>query len=164
MVILGIDPGYGTVGYGVIEKLGAKIVALDYGVIQTSKEDCFAKRLSHIDRGIRALIERFHPDEAAIEQLFFAKNVTTGLQVAEARGVIELAIYQQSVPLFQYKPNEIKLAITGWGKAEKRQMQEMVKTHLGLSKIPRPDDAADALAVALCHAHTNRFTGSFRIG
>ena len=156
MVILGIDPGYAIVGYGVIEKNErGQVRVLDYGAINTPKEEDFPVRLAMIQDGMNALIERFKPDAVAIEELFFNQNITTGIAVAEARGVI-LCTAIQSVPrVFEFTPIQIKQSITGFGKADKKQVQFMTKTILGLKSVPKPDDAADALAVALSLAQTN---------
>ena len=156
MVILGIDPGYGIVGYGIIEKdQRGKCTMLDYGAIKTPTDETFPIRLAIIDEAIKRLIDKFKPDAVALEELFFNTNITTGIKVAEARGVIVCAAVKECSQLYEYTPAQIKLAITGTGKAEKRQVQYMTKVMLGLSEIPRPDDAADALAVALTHAQTN---------
>lgn len=156
MIILGIDPGYAIVGYGVVEKSDrGTLRAVDYGAINTPKEEDFPVRLAMIQDGMKALIEKFKPDAIAVEELFFSKNITTGIAVAEARGVI-LATAIQSVPkVFEFTPVQIKLAITGTGAADKRQVQLMTKSILRLKSIPKPDDAADALAVALTLAQTN---------
>lgn len=156
MIILGIDPGYGLVGYGVIEKTNAKVKMLDYGAIDTPKNIKFSQRLKVIYKCVRKLIETYNPECVAIEELFFGRNITTAIKVAEARGVILLAVEDSHLPVFEYKPNEIKLALTGMGQANKSQMEFMVKTILGLDKKPKPDDAADALAVAICHSQTNQ--------
>ena len=156
MIILGIDPGYAIVGYGVIkvDSRGNSSV-VDYGAINTPKEEDFPVRLAMIQDGMNALIKKFKPDAVAVEELFFNQNITTGIAVAEARGVI-LCTAIQSVPLvYEFTPIQIKLAITGSGKADKTQVQLMTKSILKLKKIPKPDDAADALAVALCLAQTN---------
>lgn len=163
MIILGIDPGYGTVGYGVIRKEGSKNIAVDYGVITTPKEENLAKRLVRVSKGIEALMQKFRPDAVAVEELFFAKNVTTGIQVAHARGVILVEAQRYCPELYEYTPMQIKQALTGYGGADKRQIQQMVKTFLNLPALPRPDDAADALAVALCHSQTNVLAKLFRI-
>ena len=164
MIIVGFDPGLATLGYGVIKKENRKkIEMLDYGIVSTPKEKNLAERLTMIEMGVRQIIEKFKPDEIAIEELFFAKNVTTGINVAHARGVVLLTAVKECGKIFEYTPLQIKQALTGYGRAEKRQIQEMVKTTLGLRGIPRPDDAADALAVALCHAQTNRLGNLFRI-
>ncbi|MBR7172220.1 MAG: crossover junction endodeoxyribonuclease RuvC [Clostridia bacterium] len=156
MIILGIDPGYAIVGYGVIEKLAnGKCKVIDYGAINTPKEEDFPVRLAMIQDGMKCLISRFKPDAIAVEELFFNQNITTGIAVAEARGVILCTAIQAVPRVFEFTPMQIKLAITGTGKAEKKQVQFMTKTILGLSSVPKPDDAADALAVALCLAQTN---------
>lgn len=156
MRIMGIDPGYGIIGFSVIEKSNSENSVVDYGVITTPKEMPFAERLKAIYESMHKLIERFEPDEVAVEKLYFNKNITTGIPVAEARGVILLSIVTKNLPVFEYTPQQIKMALTGLGRAEKSQVQFMVKTLLHLTKIPRPDDAADAVAVALCHSQTNQ--------
>lgn len=158
MVILGIDPGYGIVGFGLIDYDGRNAVPIDYGVIETSKHETLPVRLHQIADDLKKIIHRYQPEAVAIEELFFYNNKTTAIAVAEARGVILLTAIEQCGNLFEYTPMQIKQAITGYGRAEKRQVQEMVKWMLKLEKIPRPDDAADALAVALTHAYTNRFS------
>ena len=155
MIILGIDPGYGLVGFGVIEKQNGNINVLDFGCISTSKDDKLSRRLEIISDCMHQLLDKWKPDEMAIEKLFFNKNVTTGIPVAQARGVILLAAQERNIPIYQYTPQNIKMALTGMGKADKKQMQFMVKTVLGLKEVPKPDDAADALAVAICHSQTN---------
>lgn len=158
MVILGIDPGYAIVGFGVIEKDNkGKIRVLDYGVIETPKEESFPLRLKIIADGMQALIEKYKPDQIAVEELFFNNNITTGIAVAEARGVILLTAVNHCGELYEYTPLQIKQAITGNGRAEKKQVQYMTVAILGLKSVPKPDDAADALAAALCHAQTNTF-------
>lgn len=163
MIILGIDPGLATVGWGVLnsEKGMAKVV--DYGVVTTPKELTLPKRLECLESGINQLLDKFHPDEIAMEELFFNTNITTGINVAHARGVILLTCSKRCKKLYEYTPLQIKQALTGYGRAEKKQMQIMVKTFLRLDSIPRPDDAADALAVALTHSQTNRLSGGFGI-
>lgn len=158
MIILGIDPGFGTMGFGVIDKrLNGDCVPVDYGVITTPKDESFPVRLAMLESGLNKLYEKYKPEEISVEELFFTKNVTTGIQVAEARGVILLSAIKYCGRLFEYTPNQIKQALTGYGKADKVQMMHVVQSILRLKNIPRPDDAADALAVALCHAHTSRF-------
>lgn len=158
MIILGIDPGFGTMGYGVIDKrANGDCVPVDYGVITTPKDESFPVRLAILEQGLNKLYEKYKPEEISVEELFFTKNVTTGIQVAEARGVILLSAIKYCGKLFEYTPNQIKQALTGYGKADKVQMMHVVQSILRLKQIPRPDDAADALAVALCHAHTSRF-------
>ena len=164
MIILGIDPGFGTMGYGVIEKKdNGDCIPVDYGVIKTPTDETFPVRLAILEQGLNKLYEKFSPQEIAIEELFFSKNITTGIQVAEARGVILLSAIKYCGRLYEYTPNQIKQALTGYGKADKEQMMHVVQSLLHLKQIPRPDDAADALAVALCHAHTSRFGLMFGI-
>lgn len=164
MIILGFDPGLATLGYGVIKKEArGKPIMLDYGIISTPKDENLAVRLALLEKGIKQVIDTYKPDEIAMEELFFAKNVKTGIAVAHARGVLLLTANKECGRIFEYTPLQIKQALTGYGRAEKKQIQEMVKTRLGLKSIPRPDDAADALAVALCHAQTNRLGGLFAI-
>lgn len=158
MVILGIDPGFGTMGFGVIDKRAdGNCVPIDYGVIKTPQNESFPVRLAILEEGLNKLYEKYKPEEISVEELFFSKNVTTGIQVAHARGVILLSAIKYCGRLFEYTPNQIKQALTGYGKADKVQMMHVVQSILRLKQVPRPDDAADALAVALCHAHTSRF-------
>ena len=164
MIIVGFDPGIATLGYGVIKKDGRHPPEMiDYGIISTPKEENVAVRLAMLEKGIKQVIEKIKPDEIAVEELFFAKNVKTGITVAHARGVLLLTAIKECGKLFEYTPLQIKQAMTGYGMATKKQIQEMVRKFLGLKSIPRPDDAADALAVALTHANTNRFGGQFKI-
>ncbi len=154
MVVLGIDPGYAILGYGVVEKRGMTLCAIDCGVIETPKEMPFAERLERLYLGTRQLVSKFAPDEVAFEELFFYRNVTTAIQVGAGRGVAILAAQQSGLPLYEYTPMQIKLAVTGNGHADKKQVQHMVRALLSLKVTPKPDDAADALAVAICHANT----------
>lgn len=154
MRILGIDPGYAIVGYGVIDYSNNKFSVLRYGAITTKAGLPFSERLNEIYNDISELIRLSKPHAMAIEKLFFNTNTTTAIEVAEARGVILLAAKQNGVPVFEYTPLQVKSAVTGYGKAEKRQVMEMTKSILGLEKVPKPDDTADALAIAVCHAHT----------
>lgn len=163
MRILGIDPGLAIVGYGVIDSEKGVYRPVDCGVINTPKEVSLPERLELIYKGMGELIDTFKPDQVAIEELFFTKNITTGITVAEARGVILLACKQSGLPMFEYTPNQIKQSLTGYGKADKKQIQFMITRLLGLKAIPKPDDAADALAIALTHAQTNRLGGLFSI-
>lgn len=158
MIILGIDPGYGTIGYGVIEKKGSSISPIDYGVIQTPKDEGIAARLAMIYDAMTALVKKFKPDEIAVEELFFNTNITTGIKVAQARGVILLCAVHECGRLYEYTPLMVKQSLTGNGRADKKQIQYMVKMLLKLKSEPRPDDAADALAIAICHANTCDFT------
>jgi len=153
MRILGIDPGYNIIGYGVIETEGCKVV--DYGVITTPKTMPISTRLHTIFKAMNELMETFKPEEVAFEELFFNTNNTTAIPVAEARGVLIVGAKEYTNKLFEYTPLQIKQALTGNGRAEKKQVQFMVKNILGLKEMPKPDDAADALAVALCHMQTN---------
>lgn len=164
MRIVGFDPGLATLGYGVLEvdKKGRPEM-VDYGIISTPKDENLAVRLCMLEKGIRQVIDTFKPDEIAIEELFFAKNVKTAIAVAHARGVILLTANKECGKIFEYTPLQIKQALTGYGRADKNQIQQMVKTFLKLKAIPKPDDAADALAVALCHAQTNKLGGLFSL-
>ena len=165
MIILGIDPGLATLGYGVIEKdLKGNCRAVDYGVVLTPKEEGLPVRLAMLEQGIAKIIEKHHPDEIAMEELFFSKNITTGIAVAHARGVALLTCVKQCGKLYEYTPMQIKQALTGYGRADKKQIQSVVASLLKLKSIPKPDDAADALSVALCHAFTNRFGELFAVG
>ena len=164
MIILGIDPGLATMGYGVIDAVRGNFTVVDYGVVTTPKECTLPQRLCQLEDGVRELIETFKPQNIAIEELFFSKNITTGIPVAEARGVILLtAVKGLGDEVYEYTPNQIKQAITGYGGADKIQMQHMVQALLRLKSVPRPDDAADALAVALCHAQTSSLSTAFKI-
>ena len=164
MIILGIDPGYGTMGYGVIEKLdNGNVVPVDYGVVKTPANESFPVRLAMLEEGLNRIYQKFSPAEIAVEELFFTKNITTGIPVAHARGVILVSAIKYCGRLFEYTPMQIKQALTGYGRADKVQMMHTVTALLRLSSIPRPDDAADALAVALCHSHTSRFGKLFGI-
>lgn len=151
--VLGIDPGYGRCGFGVIVKTPTSWKVKTHGVITTPKDALFPERLHEIAEDIRMIIAAHQPDVLIIEELFFAKSTTTALKVAEVRGVIMLLAQENGVHVQQVKPNEVKLAMTGYGRADKVQMQEMVKTVFGLQEVPKPDDAADALAVAWCGAN-----------
>jgi len=155
MRILGIDPGYGIVGFGLIDidNFGTKVV--DYGAITTPKEMRLPERLKIIADSFEKILQEFKPDEIAIEELFFFKNLTTVIPVAEARGVIITTCYSKCQKVFEYTPLQIKQALTGVGRAEKHQVQFMVKNILGLAEVPKPDDVADALAVAICHSQIN---------
>lgn len=153
MRVLGFDPGTATTGYGVVEGKGSRLHYIAHGVISTPAKTHYALRLKTIYEEAVALIETHQPDAVAIEKLFFKQNVTTGITVAQARGVLSLAAVQAGLPIGEYSPTETKLAITGYGKADKKQVQEMIKMLLNLEKIPRPDDAADALGLAICQLH-----------
>jgi crossover junction endodeoxyribonuclease RuvC len=160
MLSLGIDPGTATIGYGLVREHGdGSLEALAYGVITTLPSAPMWERLKTIYDGLTALVGEYQPDRAAVEELFFAKNVTTAITVAQGRGVILLALANSGVTISEYKPNEVKQAISGYGAAKKPQMQEMTRILLGLERIPRPDDAADALAVAITDIHSARYSG-----
>ena len=165
MIILGVDPGLATLGYGVIEKNAqGAFRMLDYGVVLTPKNEGLPVRLAMLEEGIGKILEKYNPDEVAIEELFFSKNITTGIAVAHARGVALLTCVKKCGRLYEYTPMQIKQALTGYGKAEKKQIQTVVASLLKLKSIPKPDDAADALGVALCHAFTSRFGELFAVG
>ena len=152
MRILGIDPGTAITGFGVIDCEGAKFKFVDAGVIRTPKEQPMNERLMTVYDEMKELIEEFKPDVMSIELLFFARNVTTAMTVGQSRGIVMLAATQANIPVFEYTPMQVKQAVTGYGKADKKQIQEMVKQLLKLSEIPKPDDAADGLAIAITHA------------
>lgn len=152
MIILGIDPGVATIGFGVIDAQGSKTAHRTHGVIKTPAGQRLALRLSQIYYDVAELIDTFKPDTIAIEELFFNTNLTTGIAVAHGRAAAILAGEQAGVPMFEYTPLQVKQAVAGYGRAEKRQVMDMVRRLLNLDAIPRPDDAADALAIAICHA------------
>jgi len=156
MTILGIDPGTAIIGYGLIEKdnRNQKLKSLAYGCIETSSNIPTAERLKVLAEKLSSLIKKHKPDIAAVEDIFFFKNLKTAIKVSQARGVILLTISQSGLPLYEYTPLQIKQAVACYGRAEKIQVQKMVKTLLGLNEVPKPDDAADALAVAICCAHS----------
>jgi crossover junction endodeoxyribonuclease RuvC len=156
MRILGIDPGTGICGFGVIEMKKNKPIMIDNGVISTPPHTPLPERLEDIFDSLNEIIKLDKPDVVSIEKLFFTKNITTGISVAEARGVVILVCKQHKLPIFEYTPNEIKKTMTGYGSADKKQMQEMVKLHLNLKEVPKPDDAADALAAAITHSLMHR--------
>ncbi len=155
MVILGIDPGYAIVGYGVVNYTNNNFKPINFGAVTTPAGMDFPKRLEIIFSGINEIIKANKPDALSIEKLYFNTNTTTAIDVAQARGVIVLAAKLCGVPIYEYTPLQVKQAVTGYGRAEKHQIIEMTKALLGLSKAPKPDDTADALALAICHAHTS---------
>ena len=155
MTVLGVDPGLAIVGFGVVQSGSGRMRHLRHGVIRTPAGLDLHLRLRTIYEDMTELISAFKPDQLAIEELFFGKNSTTGLPVAHARGVILLAAAQAGLPIYQYKPMQVKQAVVGYGKAEKHQVMEMVRQICALEKVPRPDDAADALAIAICHCNHN---------
>ena len=162
--ILGIDPGYAIMGYGVIEKNGQSIAPLDFGVVETDKNLPFPERLEKLYLGTRQLCELYRPDMAAFEELFFYHNITTAISVGSGRGVSLLAVQQSGVPMYEFTPMEIKQSVCGNGHADKKQVQQMIRVLLGLRTEPKPDDAADALAAALCLAfHAGPAQEEYRI-
>lgn len=154
MRILGIDPGIAIVGFGFIDKEGHKITPVQYGCIQTEAHTPDEERLLHVYEAMVQLVEKYKPDTVAFEKLFFNRNVTNAMSVSQARGVLILAAIQKGLPIAEYTPMQVKQAVVGYGKAEKKQVQEMTRMFLKLQAIPKPDDVADALAVAICHAHS----------
>ena len=156
MIVLGIDPGTAMTGYGLVERTGSRLRAVDYGCLETPAGMPLPERLLLIQDGLSDLIESHRPDLVAVERLFFNKNVQTAFAVGQARGVALLTAARFGLPVHEYGPHEVKLAVTGHGRAEKVQVQRMVQVVLGLAVLPRPDDAADALAIAICLAHAHR--------
>lgn len=156
MIILGIDPGIAIVGYGIIEYKNNKFRVIDYGAITTPSTMDTTKRLERIYKGIDILIKNYNIDEVGVEELFFNKNVKTAITVAQARGVILLACSHNDKPIYEYTPLQVKQGVVGYGRAQKAQVQQMVTSMLNLKEIPKPDDVADALAVAISHAHANK--------
>lgn len=154
MVILGIDPGLATTGYGIIKTQNGKLEIIDHGGILTDAHLPFSSRLLIIYQAIKKLILTYKPDIVVIEEIFFCKNVKTALRIGQVRGVIILAAIEFNCPISEYTPLQVKQAVTGFGRAHKKQIQEMVKILLNLKTLPKPDDAADALALAICHIHS----------
>jgi crossover junction endodeoxyribonuclease RuvC len=155
---LGIDPGTATTGYGLVRlEWDGSLVAVKYGVILTPKDASAPARLEMLYNDLSDLLKEYQPDTAAVEKLFFSRNVTTAIAVGQARGVVMLCIQQAGIEPFEYTPNEIKQAVAGYGGAQKKQIQEMVRALLQLDSIPKPDDAADALAIAITHLNTKRY-------
>jgi crossover junction endodeoxyribonuclease RuvC len=157
LIVLGIDPGIGTTGYGVVgENEAGEACLVAYGAIETKPGEPMPERLRALHTALSALLQEYRPESVAVEQLFFGRNVTTAISVGQARGVVLLAAAQAGLPVYEYKPAEVKQALSGYGNADKRQMQEMVRMLLNLDQVPRPDDAADAVAIAVCHLHSAR--------
>ena len=154
-LVLGIDPGTAITGYGIVRFDGETLEPVTYGVITTPAASPLPLRLQHLYRELRTVIHTYHPTEASVEELFFARNVRTALSVGHARGVILLALADAGLSTYGYTPLQVKKAITGYGRATKEQIQQMVRLLLSLENVPQPDDAADALAVAICHAHSS---------
>ena len=154
MKIIGIDPGYAIVGYGIVEYSRGNFTTVEYGAITTKPETPFNERLCEIYTDLGSGLDRHRPESMAVERLFFTTNAKTAIDVAEARGVIILSAVQRKIGVYEYTPLQVKQSVTGYGKAVKKQVQEMTKSILSLKSIPKPDDTADALAIAICHAHT----------
>lgn len=164
MLILGIDPGIAIVGYGLIRYENNRFTPIDYGAIETKSTTPTVDRLIQVHEGLYEIVEKYHPDVAAIEELFFQHNQTTIINVAQARGALLMALARHRIPIFEYTPMQVKQAVTGYGRAEKAQIQTMMRMLLGLPAVPKPDDVADALAIAICHAHSHKNIQSFRKG
>lgn len=163
MLVIGIDPGTATTGYGVVrEEQDGALVAVDFGVILTPANMPMPQRLLELYQGLLRIVTLHRPQSGAVEKLFFSRNVTTAISVGQGRGVALLALAQSGLPVEEYTPMEIKQAVAGYGGADKNQVQQMVRTLLGLSEVPRPDDAADALAAAICHVHSARLKQLYR--
>lgn len=158
MLVLGIDPGLATTGYGLVAGDGQTLEAVAYGVLRTPAKTPIAERLVILHDELTALLDRYRPNVVAMEELFFSTNARTAMTVGEARGVLLLTVAQAGLPICEYTPLQIKQAITGYGQADKHQVQEMVRLLLSLPEIPRPDDAADGLAVSICHHHSARLS------
>ncbi len=154
MLVLGIDPGYAIVGYGVVQYCKNSFTPIAFGAVTTKAGTEFSSRLDTIYRDISEIMQRYRPEALSIEKLFFNTNTTTAIDVAQARGVILLAAHQNGIPVYEYTPPQVKMAISGYGKAEKKQIQELTRRLLHLEKAPKPDDTADALAMAICHCHS----------
>ena len=152
MLILGIDPGYAIIGWGIIRFERGKYIPVDFGAITTNAGVSFNRRLEQIYDQLNTLLDTHHPDAVAVEKLYFQTNAKTAIDVAQARGVTMLALQQHGVPVFEYTPLQVKSAVTGFGQAQKPQVMEMTKRLLRLKAVPKPDDTADALAIAICHA------------
>ena len=163
MIIIGIDPGYAIVGIGVVEYKGNKFRTLEYNAITTPAGMPTTERLKKIYQEMSMYIDKYNPDAVAIEELFFNSNQKTAINVAQARGVLLVAVANRNIPICEYTPLQVKQSVTGYGRADKHQIQTMVKMLLGLNAIPKPDDAADALAIAICHAHSNKMNNMFGI-
>jgi len=156
MIIIGIDPGFAITGYGVVKYEGNKFSVIDYGVISTKASMALPERLLYLSENLEALFQRYRPEAVSVEELFFNKNIKTALSVGHGRGVALLTAAKSGIKVFEYTPLQVKQAVVGYGRAQKSQIQQMVKVILNLHEIPKPDDAADALAVAICHGHSYR--------
>jgi len=162
MIILGIDPGVAITGYGVISYQGNKFKVIEYGAVLTEAKTELPQRLLKINDDITAIIQRFNPQVVAIEELFFNTNIKTAITVAHGRGAAIISAAKQNLPVYEYTPLQVKQAVVGYGRADKKQIQQMVKILLGLDEVPKPDDVADALAVAICHAHSSAFINKIK--
>lgn len=154
MRILGIDPGTAIMGYGLIEKKGHRLVPLTYACWRTPAHMPMPERLLSLYQELQAFLQSYQPQQVAVEELFFNRNTTTAISVGQARGIVLLAAAQAGIPVYEYTPLQVKQAVVGYGKADKKQIQQMVRALLGLQEVPKPDDAADALAIAICHANS----------
>jgi len=163
LLILGIDPGIAILGYGLVRYEANKFTVVDYGAITTNAGTQMSGRLMRLYEGLIEIIGNFKPDAFAVEELFFNKNIKTALTVGHARGVAVLAGAKSGLPIYEYTPLQVKQAVVGYGRADKSQVQQMVKILLNLREIPKPDDVADALAVAICHGHSSNFSEQFRL-
>lgn len=163
LLIMGIDPGIAILGYGLLEYKGNSFKVIDYGAVTTKAGTPMSERLTIIHSQLIELIEKYKPEAYAVEELFFNKNVKTALTVAHARGVAIVAAADLGVPIFEYTPLQVKQAVVGYGRADKKQMQQMVKILLNLKEVPKPDDVADALAVAICHGNSSNFAHLFKL-
>ncbi|HAL74297.1 MAG TPA: crossover junction endodeoxyribonuclease RuvC [Clostridiales bacterium] len=164
MIVLGIDPGYAITGYGLVDYYAGRFKCLAYGTISTKTDLPFEKRLLRISEELDHLIDQWQPAAMAVEELFFSRNTTTAIGAAQGRGVAILSGARAGLQVYEYTPMQVKLSVTGYGKAQKQQVQQMVRVLLGLSSLPKPDDAADALAVAICHAHSGNRTEALARG
>lgn len=164
MLVLGIDPGLAITGYGLVDGDGSELKPIAYGVLRTPANTPIPDRLCQLHAELLALLAQYRPDAAAVEELFFSTNARTAIMVGEARGVALLALAQAGLPIGEYTPLQVKQSVTGYGQADKRQVQQMVRILLDLDDIPRPDDAADALAVAVCHLHSSRLAALLGAG
>lgn len=158
---MGIDPGFAITGYGILKYRGNNFKMIEYGAIITKPDLTFSKRLLKLNEDLESLIDVYKPEVVSVEELFFNKNVKTAITAAQGRGAAILAFAKRGIDVYEYTPLQVKQAVTGYGRADKNQMQQMVKLILNLNEIPRPDDAADALAVAICHAHSNKLSSLF---
>jgi crossover junction endodeoxyribonuclease RuvC len=161
MLVLGIDPGLATTGYGFVREVDRSLVSVAYGAVRTPAHTPIAERLMQLHRELTELLEQYRPDVAAVEELFFSTNARTAIAVGQARGVVLLTLAQAGIPIAEYTPLQVKQAITGYGQADKTQVQQMVCILLNLREVPRPDDVTDALAVSVCHHHSARMAALF---